>query len=295
MPRKLRNGPVWCGLILIGLSGCYAYPYSPYGVRGYPPGMYTTPPVGTVQPGTTYLPPGATGAGSAQAFSRPTSTVIPGATNWQPAPGIVGSQSNAPLYNSTGSPELPNAREDLPPSSDGYFDGTNGATERDPGVGAIVPFGETDQGGVVMQGIEDVGAAPGANVEFVAPIPLTPTSAVPGEAAGSAVSVHAQPSPYLYDHQNFQWLRGVVQYAPTARAWQITYDPQPDPKDQFGGRITLTDHQGLDLLHNNDVVLVDGNLDQSAVDLQGNPRFRVSQVTGPLIPEQHTASLDVVQ
>jgi hypothetical protein len=81
-----------------------------------------------------------------------------------------------------------------------------------------------------------------------------------------------------YDRSGYRWLRGVVDYDPNGRNWNIIYGLPPDPHDEFGGSLTLADGAELRDLRNNDVVLVEGRIDPSAgQDVLGKPLYRVTR------------------
>ncbi|VAX36480.1 hypothetical protein MNBD_PLANCTO02-2120 [hydrothermal vent metagenome] len=97
----------------------------------------------------------------------------------------------------------------------------------------------------------------------------------------------AQPSPYAYDKQQHKWLRGVVDYDQQSGSWSIIYDDQPDKEDVYGGSMTLVESPKLAKLHDHDIVLVEGEVDQTVdADRLGKPLFRVQHLFGPLVPKK---------
>jgi hypothetical protein len=289
--------------------GCYShYPSSVYGPGGYP-GTYAAPPgAGYPQGGTYTLPQNAPLQGSGASLTpngsfQSQSPSANGSTNrWQSS----GSGGDAPAYDSAKNP-APAAGNNNPVPNYNDPNGGNGAPDE--------PFGRTDNFGDTEPfdsdppaskapagtqeptspfGSDDDKASPfdddGAasnfnepvpfdeNAPFVTPkTPLTPVASIRNVSDSSEV-VTAASSPYKYDREKFQWLRGVVDYDSEARSWNIIYNVEPDQQDQFGGSIVLAGADEFETLQNDDVILVEGGIDAKQLDALGKPMFRVDRL-----------------
>ena len=93
----------------------------------------------------------------------------------------------------------------------------------------------------------------------------------------SAIPKPGQPDPYAYDTKGYRWLRGVVDFDPDQKEWFIMYDLTPDGADKFGGEMTLVEggSQKIALLKPGKVVLVEGFVDETTLDKQNKPSYRV--------------------
>lgn len=107
------------------------------------------------------------------------------------------------------------------------------------------------------------------------------------QAAGNAddrQSRRPAASPYKKDPKGYSWLRGVVARDPKTNSWRITYDVDPPPSDPYKGSLTLVKSDQLDMLLDNEVVVVEGEIDRTAPDKFGKPSYRARRVT-PLQPK----------
>ena len=96
----------------------------------------------------------------------------------------------------------------------------------------------------------------------------------------------AQPGPTSggpgYDAAGYTWLTGMLEHDPDGGpggTWTLTYDLTPDPRDRFGGFMTLADPRGLLAGWEREhlVVLVRGAPDPAAgTDARGRPRYRIT-------------------
>ncbi len=98
------------------------------------------------------------------------------------------------------------------------------------------------------------------------------------------------PNPYEYDHKNYRWLRGKVDYDERDKTWNIIYSLTPDQHEKFGGSMTLVDHPDLQKLRTDDVVLLEGKIDPDALDRTGKAKYRIEKVFGPLVPKQQVST-----
>lgn len=255
-------------LTVMTVIGCYShYPSSLYGPGGYP-GLYTTPPGGSIQQGPAIISPGTTAPGSSgSSYDSSTSN------RWQPG-------GDAPAYNPS-TDGVPSTGNDNPvpdyndptgstftPFDSGDFQDTNNfgeesSTNNEPpsGSAAIGPFDSGD-------GSASIG---NSGDRFVAP-------AVPVQPVSSVSRTKPNPNPYKYDRENYRWLRGVVDYEPDAGTWNIIYNLEPDGRDRFGGSIVLLGADRFGRLQENDVVLVEGSVDLEQRDAFGKPQYRVDRL-----------------
>ncbi|MBS0261262.1 MAG: hypothetical protein JSS02_04840, partial [Planctomycetes bacterium] len=60
---------------------------------------------------------------------------------------------------------------------------------------------------------------------------------------------------------------------------------EPLDDDPYQGSLSLADDESLDILTNGDVVLVEGQPDESQLDRFKKPVYRVSHLEGPLKPK----------
>lgn len=98
--------------------------------------------------------------------------------------------------------------------------------------------------------------------------PVTTPDAAPAAAGDEG---------FGYEPTGYAWLRGVVDYDPSARNWHIIFGLPPDPADRFGGSLTLADNGHLAEFRDNDVVYVEGRVDPAAGrDPLGKPLYRVT-------------------
>jgi hypothetical protein len=80
------------------------------------------------------------------------------------------------------------------------------------------------------------------------------------------------------------WFRGVVDYDEQEKTWYLIYNPDPEERDERGGIITLQDHPDLQFVRSDDTILVEGHFDPGAMDVYGQPKYRIAKVNR-LLPE----------
>jgi hypothetical protein len=277
-----------CGLALAGCYSPYRYsPYSPYYGGGVPmyspqavpmqPQFNPTP----VYPEGTFPPAGTPGG-----MLSPTPDPNSGGT-FPPSNGGF-NPTLPPNYNS-GSGLVPD---------NGY--GDPGTLPRSGGTNTFEnnssPFqqdGASFQTGSTGDSISRVQFRPGGEPRE---LQLTQHQAAPIETAGTASPASAastetepaprKPNPYGYDALGYSWLRGVVDFDEQQKAWILVYNLAPGPRDLYKGQITLIDNGQLKKLQNNQVVLVEGQIDQAVCDAAtGKPQYRVTKMYGPLVPK----------
>jgi len=135
----------------------------------------------------------------------------------------------------------------------------------------IVPAGGPAKGGSSTT-IDPPGGAPLDRSGAAHPSGGTPM----GNATGT-------PSPYDFDRARYTWLRGKVDFEEGTKSWQIIYNLNGN--DKFGGSLTLADDPKLKKLQNDDVVLVEGKVDESKKSDRGKPVYKIDNLFGPLIPK----------
>jgi hypothetical protein len=85
------------------------------------------------------------------------------------------------------------------------------------------------------------------------------------------------PNRYDYDRTSYSYLRGVVDFNPRDKTWHIIYSPNPDRTDKFGGAFELIASPKLRLLHDGDVVFIQGRVHPKIVDTRGKPKYEVGE------------------
>ena len=275
MSVRFRTPCLPAGMLLIAVSGCYSY--NPY---GYPAPYPGTAPTGTYQPGVGAMPQtlSANPAYAAPAYD--------GGANWQQSRSSSG--VNAELGAASDQFEAPTTDNPVPeyadPNSDAFFNdsssdasGTKSPTRPIPrsGVNEDV-YGRGDE----FSALEAQDIDPAAEA-FLEPVPVQQVS--------HATAKNDPPSPYGYERDELRWLRGKVDYDRQDNAWHLIYDLTPDPGDPYGGSITLLPHERLDGIQEDDVILVEGSVDESVVDRLGKPRYRPTGVW-QLEPEDPTGT-----
>jgi hypothetical protein len=122
--------------------------------------------------------------------------------------------------------------------------------------------------------------------KFVSPTPYRTASATSDDMEPRRLSARSRPSPYKKDPNGYAWLRGVVVRDPKTRTWRITYSRNGVDGDPYGGSLTLVDDESLDTLIDDDVVIVEGTVDESVPDRFGKPSYRVLRMER-LVPKEN--------
>lgn len=299
LPSTGRCGALAAGVLVATSVGCYRpYYYSP----PFPTYQGPTAPIQTLTPGPSYVPgqgvPGglapipsdslgapANGFGGSDPFYSGST-----GTNSSPPSSTFDNSSTQPTYDPN--PVTPN--NTVPDYPDpGGVDGFDDFLQpnRTDGNGPVdsfkVPAGEP-QAMIPPSTLTPVSEVTDASLrdplEFsldqqeVAPIDLsTPleieqTSYMP-ETIGETTL-----DPYAHEEGTYAWLRGVVERDLEDGSWTITYDLTPDEFDPFGGHFTLAADPRLENLTNDDVVLLEGRVDDSATDRLGKSVYVVTEV-----------------
>lgn len=294
MTRAVWAWTAAAAVLLLAANGCYHPPYAPnYSYPTYPtaPGAYPAAPGGSY-----VVPPGGTVPGT---MGVPSSGFPSGGTGPTLAPPINGSGTggDAPPY--TYDPST------TPPSnSSGAVPGYDDPTMDDFGTNPSVPddgFRRPQGDGANASPFYPSSAVPRQNNTAQAP----PATAAPrpdylagvdeydssqkiapasfettaDEDFGAVPAATSESEDgFGYEHGGYRWLRGVVDFDPEQKNWQIIYGLTPDSGDKFGGSLILVDNGQLTDFQDNDVVLVEGKLDpQAGQDVLGKPFYRVSR------------------
>mgnify|MGYP007073220449 FL=1 len=273
-----------CCLLVVSLSGCYAYsPYRPYGMGGAYPGVYSTPPAGgpMMAPGTTYAP-------GAQSFSPPVESYGHLHSGpWQPSQVPTNQPQNS---GATATPPGSNGGNAVPDYEDPVsVPGAESDSDTQPADEFTSPFdqtsttpGSTNPNGVELNGIEPAEGLAGEAVNREAS--AQPSNLRVASASRTLGESLEGPSPYGYDKNSYRWMRGIVDFDAEKGTWNLIYSLTPDASDQFGGSITLADDPRLASLTNEDVILVEGAVDASRPDGFGKPVYRVAYLAR-LVPK----------
>jgi hypothetical protein len=309
MPSRHSISRLVCALALLALAGCYSpyryAPYSPYG-SGIPmynqgvPVQQFGPPVGSptpVYPNGTFPPSGSqfnngglsptpdpAGGGTFppsnnNGFGPPTSGGGFNSNNLPPTTGGSGLVPNEGYYGDPGN---------LPSSGTGSFGNEN-----------ITPFGPDGanfQRDSSTEAVSRVQYEPGSRTRELQltahqtspPETFTKTEPFTDEtlAVRGSPNLEKKPNPYGYDAVGYRWLRGIVDFDESQKAWVLIYNPVPGPNDSYQGQITLIDNGQLRKLKNNSVVLVEGQVETTSRDPgTGKPQYRVQTLHGPLVPK----------
>ena len=275
-PWKIR---VVCGLTLLGLIGCQTY--APYGMGGYPGGIYSTPPTGY---GPQLGAPSPTVFPGVPAYGTP---AVPGDSQTLRSPfgNAQSSQSDAPPFNSI-SDGIPKRVPDPI-----HLDPEDSEKILPAGSKSESPFGNSEasivpaKGGPRLASLE-FDSSNEIDNGFVTPIPVT----IDSENIAPFGHDTELLSPYDYDRKNYQWLRGKVDFDENDQSWHIIYSLKPDQTDRFGGSITLIDHPDLNKLQNDDVVLLEGKVDSDSPDRSGKVKYRIEKLFGPLVPKAQVST-----
>jgi hypothetical protein len=300
-----RLVPALCGLALAGCYSPYRYaPYTPYpaGIPMYSPqAVPLQPQLGTptpVSPDGTF-PPAGSGFGPGTSGGTLTPTPDPNSGGTFP-PSNGGGFSNPP-YNGFD--------PTLPPPTGGTNSGLVPYPHGDPGTLPRSGGGNVFEGNTTPFNSDGASFQPDNSAESVSRVQFKPETVTrelqltahqtaPAEPATvSTATAEATPSlpaepapkrpnPYGYDAVGYAWLRGVVDFDESQKAWVLIYNPAPSERDLYKGHITLIDNGELKKLQNNQVVLVEGQVDATLCDMAtGKPQYRVTKMYGPLVPK----------
>ncbi len=304
------------GITLVAGVGCYsppqyapaygypsapAYPAAPGGSYIVPngsPGMLGTPSGMPSGPGPTLAPPinGAGGDappyGTFDSSPTPAGPAVPNYSDPGPEnfdnggggfgadPGAgAGSPSNdgfqppasndAPFMEGTAAPRrLGTEQVAVPAAGTDYFAGID-RYRRSDRPSAPAEVAKVDSGIRPAAFNEDQRPAVSEDFGFD---PITTPDAQPAATAASAGD-----EGFAYEPAGYRWLRGVIDYDPTARNWHVIYGLTPNSNDKYGGSLTLADSGRLSEFRDNDVVYLEGVLDPGAGrDPLGKPLYRVT-------------------
>jgi hypothetical protein len=203
------------------------------------------------------------------------------------APTNGGGPSGA--FNPAPSPTVGNAKE----ASIGFPSGTspfnNGASAGSATAGPdkikLTGSNKADEPGEPGRFQQPKSATPIAPAAAPAKGGSSTTIDPPGAPMSNATGA---PNPYAYDRERYTWLRGKVDYDEGTRSWQIIYSLNGN--DKFGGSLTLADDPKLKKLQNDDVVLVEGKVDESRKGDRGKPVYKIDNLFGPLVPKASLGS-----
>ena len=310
--RTLRALGGAASLILVGCWTPAPYGYTTYpGYYAPPPNQgFVGPPGGTiVTPGPAYpapqlgapstLPPAGGNWTPAPAPTGPTPAPLvtppPSSGSLAPMPGAPpqtfddSSRFSAPQVGSTRRPEVPvpdpvdAAPRSLPAPR------TPPGPSAGPPPGDSSPFGAEgkeqpfDNKGTQIEVPQRVGGpqsiASRESEPFEAPLDRggkidTGVVAVAAKTVDAKTRVQS-PNRYDYDRTSYTYLRGVVDYNPRDKTWHIIYSPNPERTDKYGGAFELIESPKLRLLHDGDVVFIQGRVHPKIVDYRGKPKYEV--------------------
>jgi hypothetical protein len=294
-----------CGTACLSFAGCWTP--APYGYQSYPgyyaqPGpVYQPPPGAVVAPGMTYPAPQlgvpANPGGTWTPSSPPTPAIAPTPAGPPIAPGNLGPMPGGPQTYSPPpatyrDPALPRSQSDnlvpeprdlgarpaLPPDrpspaptnqNTSPFGGSDNEKPFEPGTQIQVP----QRGANASQSVAD------RRDPFESPVDRgdKPDSGVVAVAAktSDARTRVTSPSRFDYDRVSYSYLRGVVDYNPRDKSWNIIYNSHPDAKDKYGGAFQLVDNPKLNALHDGDVVFIQGRVSPHEVDASGKAKYEV--------------------
>lgn len=253
-------------------SGCYTYHPYQYGH----PGPYGAPPRGVVVPPAN-MPPG-----------YAPSSISPGADSGIPRYGFDDGQGGGEADE-----RVPNPEE----NSDDPNDDGLGSVDGDAGGEQFAEFSDEESFPAGEDDPRDLSLIGGGDDEFAERDPLgdrppSRTLTVSEREDREKGPVRRQPNPYKFDDKGYTWLRGVVEYDKQTGEWQITYNPESDSSDRYGGTLTLANAQVLSSIDAkpDDVVLVEGEVDPDNPDGLGKPTFHVEHadllVPDVLVPKE---------
>jgi hypothetical protein len=113
-----------------------------------------------------------------------------------------------------------------------------------------------------------------------------PVDDTAAESAKSGVSVSAASaklpelsarSGYGFDQQ-YQWLRGKLEYSQIDRCWKLRYIPADGTTDKYGGSVVLSDAAALSGLERGDFVEVKGGIATTAKKGSYAPTYEVAKI-----------------
>ncbi len=114
--------------------------------------------------------------------------------------------------------------------------------------------------------------------KFVSPAVYRGASPNSDEGEPRRLVAKPRPSPYKKDPNGYRWLRGTVSRDPKSKVWRLRYSDDANDGDPYGGSLALVDDEALDTLIDNDVIVVEGTIDQSVPDRYGKPSYRVERM-----------------
>jgi len=117
--------------------------------------------------------------------------------------------------------------------------------------------------------VKQADAAAQGDEPFQTPVQLDPES--------MRVASNGAPIPYHYD-RGYRKLTGKVDYDAGDKSWHIIYNPRPADDDKLGGSIRLLDDERLRELHDQDIVQVEGEVDNEHPDADGKPQYRIAEL-----------------
>ncbi|MGQ0634833.1 MAG: hypothetical protein ACT4QC_09500 [Planctomycetaceae bacterium] len=252
-----RHTTIWQGLLLLGLAGCQSY--YPYGQGGT--GPYPAMPAGA------YAPPGAA--------LPPTGRLGPSAT--APAsPGGAGRLSEAPLNSQPAAggrklvPSDP-AASGVPahlgePEGDDRIRRNESSYLDDPAK----RIDEAADEGATLAAFDDEA--------FASPQPVR-SAVAEGDDDFPRQARKPAPNPYLRDPTGkYSWLRGKVVRDARMNGWRLRYSDDPSDDDRHGGSLLLVGNEKIDLLKEDDVIVVYGEIDSTTTDRSGRPAYHVREL-----------------
>lgn len=301
-----------CGASSFLFVGCWTpapYGYSTYPGYYAPPNQgFVAPPGATVSPGVTYPPPQLGPPGSPGGGWTPGPSISPGPGPTPVIPGPVTPLPGAPPQPFNGGPatfsdpKIPSStRSDNlvpepvdpaprvspgpagPPPNDQNTSpfGSDGDKSFDKGAQMQIP--KRDDGGpasVAANGREPFEAplekGDRRDSGVVAVAARTVDRTIPDRKMDDANRRTDSRNRYDYDRSSYSYLRGVVDFNPRNKSWNIIYSANPDPKDKYGGSFQLVDNPKLNTLHDGDVVFIQGRVNLQQVDSRGKPKYEIA-------------------
>ena len=252
------------GLALFVSAGCQSYYPNGYGQHG----PYSAFPSGTYVP-TTTMPSGSGGTGP-KTYPTPTEGQKSLQSGENDSTG-GGDSRTVPRYQAPkGAPNDLGA-----PAGDDELDsikqkGTSSRTGSGISTGSptVDPSDELDD---ALSSVD--------SEKFVSPVEYRGDSKAAEQREPRRVAAKSGPSPYKKDPNGYAWLRGVVTRDTKSGAWRLTYSRDNLDDDPYEGNLMLADDEGLDVLKDGDVILVEGAVDRSLPDRFNRPSYRVDRMT----------------